>query len=49
MFDLIISRYQIDWRIFMASTAHWLQDGNPYGSLSPEFSSDKHIRYNAAT
>ena len=37
MFGGISELYQVDWRIFMAGTAHWLAGQNPYGQLSSEF------------
>lgn len=30
--------YQVDWRIFMAAAAAWLDGNSPYGALSSEFS-----------
>lgn len=38
MFEELRNLFQIDWRIFIEATETWLQGGNPYGTLSAEFS-----------
>lgn len=37
MFDQLEKLFQIDWRIFIAGAAAWLDGRNPYGALSSDF------------
>jgi hypothetical protein len=37
MFERFLSLFQVDWHIFQSFTRVWLEGGDPYGALPPEF------------